>query len=185
MLQRERRKNERPSHGIAKACHHSMSSLKDSVRWRVSWRENVVMVRSSILCRKVLPAGMTLAAKLRMLIRERSSCFRQWVHVDHVLSSWWISQNRCGARRASRATESRRIPRYSNWGDGPSNLSSARGTPRPLQGKVREWRLRWQWGEEGASHHEKIIKVVVDGVDTMLCGDPFDSISETAEDEGG
>lgn len=40
-------------------------------------------------------------------------------------------------------------------------------------------------GGTESTRHEKIIKVVVDGVDTMLCGNAFDSISETAEDEGG
>ena len=38
-IQPERRKNDQPFQGMAKACHHSMSSLKDSERWRVSWSE--------------------------------------------------------------------------------------------------------------------------------------------------
>ena len=69
---------------MAKACHHSMSSLKESERWMVSWSEGAVVARSIILRRKVLPAGTTLAAKLRVPMRERSSCFRQWVREDHV-----------------------------------------------------------------------------------------------------
>ena len=57
----------------------------------------------------------TLAAKLRVPMRDRRLCL---VHVrrhDHRLSDVLMLASQSGVRRASRADESRRIPRYSGW----------------------------------------------------------------------
>ena len=77
-----RRKKERPFHGVVNACHQARSNLKASVSSMVSWRPHTVELVSIILRRNVLPAGTTLAAKLRVPIRERSSCFLHRVRVD-------------------------------------------------------------------------------------------------------
>ena len=98
------------------------------------------VLRSIILLRKVLPAGTTLAAKLRVPMRERSSRLEQLDRVDQVCREWCRSCSLLGGRRASREEESRRMPRYSRQVVGPSRFSSARGTPSAEQREVRVWR---------------------------------------------
>ena len=46
----------------------------------VSLSRNMMLLRSIILRRKVLPAGTTFAAKLSVPISESSTCFE---HCDH------------------------------------------------------------------------------------------------------
>ena len=150
-----RRKKERPFHGVAIACHQARSSLKASVSPMVSLRPCTEELVSIILRRKVLPAGTTLAAKLRVPIRERSSYFLHRVRVDQQRRAWCMSSSLSWGSRASRASESRRIPKYSRHVVGPSRFSSARGTPRWSQREVRVWRWRVHWSEPGAPATKK------------------------------
>ena len=58
------------------------SSLKASGSDIVSWGVRVVVLVSIILRRNDRPAGTTLAAKLRVPMRDRSSCFLHHVRAD-------------------------------------------------------------------------------------------------------
>ena len=64
----------RPFQGVMKALHHWRSSWKGSESGMAAWRESAVVLRSIILRRKVRPAGTTLAAKLKVAMRDKSSC---------------------------------------------------------------------------------------------------------------
>ena len=61
-----------------------MSRLKPLLRVILSWRCGAEVLRSIILRRKVRPAGTILAVKLRVPMRDRSSCLVQWVRRNHL-----------------------------------------------------------------------------------------------------
>ena len=135
-----RRKKDRPFRGVTNACHHARSSLKASGSVITSCGLRALAPVSIILLRNVRLAGTTLAAKLSVPMRDRSSCFLHWVRAAQRRSAWWMPSSLSGGSRASSAVESRSIPRYSRHVVGPSRFSSARGTPRWLQREVRVWR---------------------------------------------
>ena len=58
--------------------------MKSSERGMTSSREAAEELRSIILLRKVLPAGTTLAAKLRVPIRDSSSRLEQLERVAQM-----------------------------------------------------------------------------------------------------
>ena len=78
---------------------------------------------------KVRPAGTIFEAKLRVPISERSSLFDQDARSAQNTRAVLSSVTFAGDSRASRASVSKRMPRYSSCVVGPSSLSSARGTP--------------------------------------------------------
>ena len=79
--------------------------MKSPERGMTSSREATEELRSIILLRKVLPAGTTLAAKLRVPIRESSSRLEQLELVAHVSREWCRSWSLLGGRWASREAE--------------------------------------------------------------------------------
>ena len=115
---------------MANACHHARSSMKASGSGIVSCGFCVVVLVSIILRRNDRPAGTTLAAKLSVPMRDRSSCFLHRVRDDQRCSAWWIFSSLSVGSRASSAVESRSMPRYSRHVVGASSFSSSRGTPR-------------------------------------------------------
>ena len=125
-----------PFHGVAKVRHQRMSprTLSGSVRWWLG--EDTEVPASMSLRRKVLPAGTTLAAKLRVPMRERSSRFVQERLVFQALRAWCRSSSLSGGRRASSLSESRRMPRNSRIVEGPSSFSAARGM-------LSSWQMDW------------------------------------------
>ena len=72
-VQSGRRKKDQPFHGVANSCHHWRSSMKSPERGMTLSRGATEELRSIILLKTVLPAGTTLAAKLRVPIRDSSS----------------------------------------------------------------------------------------------------------------
>ena len=114
-----------------------------------AWRESAVVPRSIILCRKVRPAGTTLAAKLKVPMRDKSTCLVLCVRPNHSSCDEWMSWSLSWGSLASREAESKRMLRYSRQVVGPSSFSSARGTPRDPQRVVRVWRCRAHWAEPG------------------------------------
>ena len=97
----------------------------------------------------LLPAETTLAAKLRVPIRESSSRLEQVERVALVSREWCMSWSLSEGRRASREAESRTMPRCSRQVVGPSHLSSASRTPRAAQGEVRVCRWCVHCSESG------------------------------------
>jgi len=71
----------------------------------VSWRFTAETLRSNILQGKVQPVGTTFAAKLKVPMRERSSCLVHWYH---LLRDDLISCRLSAGRRASSANKLRR-----------------------------------------------------------------------------
>ena len=65
--------------------------MKSTERGMTSPREATDVLRSIILLRKVRPAGTTLAAKLRVPIRESSSRLEQLERVARVSREWCMS----------------------------------------------------------------------------------------------
>ena len=81
-----------------------------------------MVLRSIILRRKVWPAGTTLAAKLKVPMRDKSSCLVLCVRPEHSSSDEWMSWSLSGGSVASREAESKRMPRYSRQVVGPSSF---------------------------------------------------------------
>ena len=93
-----------------------------------------VVLSSIILRKKVRPAGTTWAAELRVPMRD---CLELCMWPDRWVREVWISCSLTGESWALSREESRMIPRYSRVVEGPSNLLSARGTPRALHRELR------------------------------------------------
>ena len=118
-------------------------------------------------------------------MRESRSCFEQLVQLDQDQMASWMSCNLSGGRRASRAAESKRMPRYSRQVVSPSLLSSASGMPRAAQRNVRVWRWRAHWSELGAPTRKMSSRyIVVDWTDPLLDGYPLQGICQAVKDEG-
>ena len=73
------RKKDHPFQGVMNSYYNSSERVK--VWWRVEMEE----LRSIILLRKVLPAGTTFAAKLRVPMGESSSLLEQVERLDQLV----------------------------------------------------------------------------------------------------
>ena len=89
----------------------------------------------------VQPAGTNLAAKLRVLMRESSSCLEQLEWLAQVFRKWCMAESLSEGRQEE---ESSNMPRYLRQVFGPSNLSFAIGMPRAVERdvKVCRWCVR-------------------------------------------
>ena len=116
-----------PFHGVAKVFHHWISFRTLSGRVRCWFGEETKVLASIILRRKVMPAGTTLAAKLRVPMNERSSRLVQECLVSQASRARCRSSSLSCGKRASSVLESRMMPRNSRTGLGSSSFSSARG----------------------------------------------------------
>ena len=112
-----------------KSSHHWMSALAlafSLMRW---WSFDTDVLRSISLLRKILPTGITLAAKERDPMRERSSLFVVFLVVRHCCSSAFSAASLSSGRRISNFTVSNRIPRKTRMVASPSIFPSAMGNP--------------------------------------------------------
>ena len=102
-------------------------------------------LRSIILLRKVLPAGTTIAAKLRVPMRDRRSRLEQLERFAQVSRAWCMSLS-CwgGGGGGCRVEEYSQVLQASC---GPSHLSLAKGTPRTVQREVRVFKWCVQCSE--------------------------------------
>ena len=130
-------------------------------------------------------AGLTLAAKLRVPIRERRSCFMEDDRLAHAWSEQRISCSLSSERRASSAWELRRVLRYSRLVVGPSHLSSARGTSRAKQRENEGVEVVCTLFGGRVACDKEVVEVVVDGRDSLLHCCPLNGICLAVEDEGG
>jgi hypothetical protein len=81
------RKKPFPFQPLAKVSHHWMSAWLARERRMWWWRERTRVLVSMSLRRKILPAGITLAAKASFPMRERRALLVHFCKVVKVLSS--------------------------------------------------------------------------------------------------
>ena len=137
---------------MAKACHHSMSSLKEPERWKVSWSEGAVVARSIIL--------------------HRTTCLVTDGSLGSVVGRDGLQEQ----PSPEQVFELERRPLHFVLGKGHPEVIAERDEGLEVVVTVGgRWGTSW----------EEIIKVLGDGVDTMLCGNPLNGVSKAAEDERG
>lgn len=95
------------------------------------------MLRLLSLHRNVQPTRTTFTAELRVPIKDSSSSFLRCGRCIQEEIAALISSSLSVGRRASRAAESRTMPKYSNYVVGPSCFSSSRWMLRYSRGEVR------------------------------------------------